>query len=65
MIVDLLIMSTALTSLIGIDELMKAVNSITNATVAPLQMHSSVIVIYFMFCYPLSCYLRYLKQAEK
>lgn len=58
----LLVKSTALTSIIGFDELMKTANSISNATYAPFEVYGSVIVIYFVICYPLS---RYVRQLEK
>lgn len=50
----LLVKSTALTSIIGFSELLKAANAIVNVTFAPLTVYGSVVVIYFVICYAVS-----------
>ena len=49
-----LVKSTALTSVIGFNELLKTANVITNATFAPFMVYGLVALIYFALCYPLS-----------
>ncbi|OKH89173.1 amino acid ABC transporter permease [Thalassospira sp. TSL5-1] len=52
---------TAVTSIIGFIELTKAGTMITNATYAPFTVYGCVAVLYFLICYPLSLYARYLE----
>jgi polar amino acid transport system permease protein len=49
-----LVKSTALTSIIGFNELLKTSNVITNATFAPFTVYGVVAVIYFALCFPLT-----------
>jgi polar amino acid transport system permease protein len=58
-----LVKSTALTSIIGFDELMRAANAINNATFAPFTVYGFVALIYFCICYPLTCYARILERV--
>jgi len=57
-----LVKSTALTSIIGFDELVKTSNSINNATFAPFTVYGMVALIYFAMCFPLT---RYAKALER
>ncbi len=52
---------TAVTSIIGFVELTKAGTMITNATYEPFTVYGCVAVLYFLICYPLSLYARYLE----
>ncbi|MGV8936630.1 MAG: amino acid ABC transporter permease [Allorhizobium sp.] len=56
-----LIKSTALTSIIGFDELMRASNAINNATFQPFTVYGFVALIYFALCFPLTRYARALE----
>jgi polar amino acid transport system permease protein len=56
-----LVKSTALTSIIGFDELMRTSNAISNATFEPLTVYGLVALIYFVICLPLTRYARYLQ----
>ena len=58
-----LVKSTALTSIIGFDELMRAANAINNATFAPFTVYGFVALIYFCICYPLTRYSRMLERS--
>jgi polar amino acid transport system permease protein len=49
-----LVKSTALTSIIGFNELLKTSNVITNATFAPFTVYGVVALIYFVLCFPLT-----------
>jgi polar amino acid transport system permease protein len=49
-----LVKSTALTSIIGYNELLKTANVINNATFAPFTVYGVVALIYFALCYPLA-----------
>lgn len=55
------IKGTALASVIGFVELTKAGTMLNNATFDPFTVFSLVALIYFMLCYPLSRYARYLE----
>ena len=44
--------STALTSIIGFDELLRSGNVITNATFAPFTVYGVVALIYFAMLFP-------------
>ena len=56
-----LIKSTALTSIIGFEELVRASNAINNATFRPFTVYGIVALIYFALCFPLT---RYAKMLE-
>ncbi|MCT6839005.1 MAG: ABC transporter permease subunit, partial [Bifidobacteriales bacterium] len=56
-----LIKSTALTSIIGFEELVRTSNAINNATFEPFTVYGLVALIYFVLCYPLT---RYTKKLE-
>ena len=57
-----LVKSTALTSIIGFDELMKTSNAINNATFQPFTVYGFVALIYFALCFPLTRYAKLLEQ---
>lgn len=57
-----LVKSTALTSIIGFDELLKTSNVINNATFAPFTVYGLVALIYFALCYPLTVASRKLER---
>jgi len=56
-----LIKCTALTSIIGFEELVRTSNAINNATFKPFTVYGLVAVIYFVLCYPLTRYARALE----
>ncbi len=56
-----LIKSTALTSIIGFEELVRTSNAINNATFEPFKVYGFVALIYFALCFPLT---RYAKMLE-
>jgi polar amino acid transport system permease protein len=57
-----LIKSTALTSIIGFEELLRTSNAINNATFEPFTVYGLVAAIYFCLCYPLTRYARVLER---
>jgi polar amino acid transport system permease protein len=57
-----LVKSTALTSIIGFDELLKTSNVINNATFAPFTVYGVVAAIYFVLCFPLTVFSRWLER---
>jgi polar amino acid transport system permease protein len=57
-----LVKSTALTSIIGFNELLKTSNVINNATFAPFTVYGVVALIYFVLCYPLTRTSRWLEH---
>jgi polar amino acid transport system permease protein len=57
-----LIKSTALTSILGFEELMRTANAINNATFEPFKVYGLVAVIFFLLCYPLTQYARMLER---
>jgi polar amino acid transport system permease protein len=57
-----LIKSTALTSIIGFEELVRTSNAINNATFEPFTVYGLVAVIYFLLCFPLTRYARMLES---
>lgn len=59
-----LVKSTALTSIIGFDELMRTSNAISNATFEPLTVYGLVALIYFVICLPLTRYARHLQALK-
>ena len=56
------IKGTALASVIGFMELTKAGKTIANATYSPFLIFSCVAVLYFLLCYPVSRYAKYLER---
>lgn len=56
-----LIKATSLTSIIGFVELTRAGQIINNATFQPLTVFSLVAAVYFVLCWPLSMWARYLE----
>ena len=56
-----LVKMTAVTSIIGFEELMRASNAINNATFEPFTVYGLVALIYFAMCFPLTCYARHLQ----
>jgi polar amino acid transport system permease protein len=57
-----LVKSTALTSIIGFNELLKTSNVINNATFAPFTVYGVVALIYFALCFPLTSLARRLER---
>jgi polar amino acid transport system permease protein len=57
-----LIKSTALTSIIGFEELVRTSNAINNATFEPFTVYGLVALIYFALCFPLTRYARMLES---
>lgn len=57
-----LVKSTALTSIIGFEELLRTANSINNATFEPFTVYGFVALIYFAVCFPLTRYARSLER---
>ncbi|OXJ08030.1 amino acid ABC transporter permease [Burkholderia sp. AU6039] len=53
--------STALTSIIGLTELTKTGNIITNAVFKPFPIYAMVALLYFAMCFPLTWYARVLE----
>lgn len=56
-----LIKATALTSIIGFEELLRTSNAINNATFEPFTVYGLVALIFFVLCYPLTQYSRRLE----
>ncbi len=59
-----LIKSTALTSIIGFDELLRTSNAINNATFRPFTVYGIVAAIFFALCYPLTRWARALQARD-
>ena len=59
-----LIKSTALASIIGFEELLRAANAINNATFEPFKVYGCVSLIYFALCFPLTRYSRALENRK-
>ena len=57
-----LIKSTALTSIIGFEELLRTSNAINNATFEPFTVYGLVALIFFVMCFPLTQYARALER---
>jgi polar amino acid transport system permease protein len=53
---------TALASIIGFVELTKAGTMLNNATFEPFKVFTMVAVLYFVICYPLTRYSKYLER---
>ena len=56
-----LIKATALTSIIGFEELVRTSNAINNATFEPFTVYGLVALIFFVMCFPLTQYARILE----
>lgn len=56
-----LIKATALASIVGFDELLRAGQIVTNATFQPFLVYGLVALIYFALCFPLTLGSRYLE----
>ncbi|PUA17878.1 amino acid ABC transporter permease [Glaciimonas sp. PCH181] len=59
------IKSTALTSIIGLIELTKTGNMLTNSTFRPFPIYGMVALLYFAMCFPLTWYARVLEQRHR
>lgn len=57
-----LIKATALTSIIGFEELVRTSNAINNATFQPFTVYGLVALIFFVMCFPLTQYARRLES---
>ena len=57
-----LIKATAVTSIIGFEELLRVSNAINNATFEPLKVYGLVALIFFALCFPLTWYSRVLEK---
>ena len=57
-----LIKSTAVTSIIGFDELLRTSNAINNATFEPFRVYGVAALIYFVLCFPLTRYAKWLER---
>ena len=57
-----LVKSTAVTSVIGFSELIKAGNNVANATFQPAVVYGLVALIYFCMCFPLTYCARILER---
>jgi polar amino acid transport system permease protein len=59
-----LIKATAVTSIIGFEELLRVSNAINNATFEPLKVYGLVALIFFVLCFPLTWYSRVLEKRS-
>ena len=59
-----LVKATALTSIIGFNELMKTANAINNAVFEPFTIYGVVALTYFLLCFPLTQYARSLERVH-
>lgn len=59
-----LIKATALTSIIGFEELLRTSNAINNATFEPFTVYGLVALIFFVMCFPLTQYARVLERRH-
>jgi len=57
-----LVKATALTSIIGFSELLKTSNVINNATFEPFTVYGVVALIYFLICFPLTRYSKWIER---
>lgn len=57
-----LLKATALASIVGFDELLRAAQVLTNATFQPFQIYGIAALIYFAMCFPLTLGSRYLES---
>jgi polar amino acid transport system permease protein len=58
-----LVKNTSIVSVVGFVELSRAGQLVNNATFRPFQVFATVAVIYFLICFPLSRFSRYLEGA--
>jgi polar amino acid transport system permease protein len=58
----LMVKSTALTSIIGFNELLRTSNVVTNATFQPFTVYGVVALLYLAMCWPLSAASRVLER---
>lgn len=56
-----LVKNTALTSIIGFEEITKVATVLTNATFQPFKIYGLTALGYFLLCFPLSCFARWLE----
>ncbi|WP_413989445.1 amino acid ABC transporter permease [Labrys okinawensis] len=59
-----LVKSTALTSIIGFEELLRTANAINNATFQPFIVYGCVALIFFVICFPLTSYVKTLEGPK-
>jgi len=59
-----LIKATAVTSIIGFEELLRVSNAIDNATFEPFKVFGLVALIFFALCYPLTRYVLVLERRS-
>jgi polar amino acid transport system permease protein len=59
------IKSTALVSIVGFAELIRASQMVNNVTLKPLLVYSVVMAIYFAICWPLSALSRHLERRMR
>ncbi|GLS21767.1 amino acid ABC transporter permease [Labrys miyagiensis] len=59
-----LVKSTALTSIIGFEELLRTANAINNATFQPFIVYGCVALIFFVICFPLTSYVKALETRK-
>ena len=59
-----LVKSTALTSIIGFEELLRTANAINNATFDPFTVYGFVALIFFVICFPLTRYVEALERRK-
>lgn len=60
-----LIKATAVTSIIGFEELVRVSGVINNATFEPFKVYSMVAMIFFCLCFPLTWYARVLERRSR
>lgn len=60
-----LIKATAVTSIIGFQELVRVSGVINNATFEPFKVYGMVALIFFCLCFPLTWYSRVLEKRSK
>ncbi len=59
-----LVKSTALTSIIGFEELLRTANAINNATFQPFTVYGFVALLFFVICFPLTRYVDALERRK-
>lgn len=57
-----LVKSTALASIVGYHEITRTAQILTNATFRPFVIFGTVAILYFLICYPLTRFSRYLEK---
>ncbi|XAH24261.1 amino acid ABC transporter permease [Xylophilus sp. GW821-FHT01B05] len=58
-----LVKGTALASVIGFVEVTKTASMISNASLRPLVVFGCAAVLYFLLCYPISLYAKYIERS--